>query len=139
MKIVYAYQQFTEVAGTERILIDKMNYLAEREGYEVFLLTNQQGNHPVVFPLSAKIKRRDLDVCYWKLYNNNIVYRIIKGWINDRLYAKRLLTFVSEINPDIVITSTYFFYILLTKIHHFSGTTKLICKKCIFVSKNAPP
>ena len=112
MKIVYAYQQFTEVAGTERILIEKMNYLAEREGYEVFLLTNQQGNHPVVFPLSAKIKRRDLDVCYWKLYNNNIVYRIIKGWINDRLYAKRLLTFVSEINPDIVITSTYFFYIL---------------------------
>ena len=112
MKIVYAYQQFTEVAGTERILIDKMNYLAEREGYEVFLLTNQQGNHPVVYPLSDKIKRRDLDVCYWKLYNNNIVYRIIKGWINDRLYAKRLLTFVSEINPDIVITSTYFFYIL---------------------------
>ena len=57
MKIVYAYQQFTDIAGTERILIDKMNYFAERDGYEVFLLTNQQGNHSVVFPLSDKIKR----------------------------------------------------------------------------------
>ncbi|SHK54241.1 glycosyltransferase [Xylanibacter ruminicola] len=112
MKIVYAYQQFTDIAGTERILIDKMNYFAERDGYEVFLLTNQQGNHSVVFPLSDKIKRIDLDVCYWELYKKNIVCRIIKGWIKDRLYAKRLLSFVSEINPDIVITSTYFFYIL---------------------------
>ena len=113
MKIVYAYQQFTEPAGTERILIDKMSYLAEREGYEVFMLTNQQGQHPVVFPVSHKIKKIDLDVRFCELYKENVFFRIIKGWYYYRVYKKRFLAFVLDINPDIVISSTYFFYILL--------------------------
>ena len=37
MKIVYVYPQLVHRAGTERILIDKMNYLAEKERYDIIM------------------------------------------------------------------------------------------------------
>ena len=40
MKIVYVYPQFAIPAGTERVLIDKMNYLAGKD-YDVLMLTNE--------------------------------------------------------------------------------------------------
>ena len=52
MKIVYVYPEFTILAGTERVLIDKMNYLANQEGFEVVVITHEQGNQPFAYPLS---------------------------------------------------------------------------------------
>ena len=40
MKIVYVYPHFVSQAGTQRVLIDKMNYLATVPGYEVYMVTN---------------------------------------------------------------------------------------------------
>ena len=52
MKIVYVYDSIARIGGMERILTDKMNYLAEIYGHEVYLITSSQGNHPFSFPLS---------------------------------------------------------------------------------------
>lgn len=46
MKIVYVYDSIARIGGMERILTDKMNYLAEIYGHEVYLITSSQGNHP---------------------------------------------------------------------------------------------
>lgn len=112
MKLICVYPQFTEPAGTERILIEKMNYFAEVCGYEVYLLTNQQGDHPVVFPLSRKIKWIDLDVRFWELYKLNFIKRAIKRRQYNKLYRKRFVSFVEEVNPDVIIASTFYIYIL---------------------------
>lgn len=50
MKIVYVYDSIARIGGMERILTDKMNYLAEIYGHEVYLITSSQGNHPLSFP-----------------------------------------------------------------------------------------
>lgn len=52
MKIVYIHESIAHKGGLERIFVDKMNYLADRLQYEVYLLTASQGNTPVSFPLS---------------------------------------------------------------------------------------
>lgn len=39
MKIVYVYDSIARIGGMERILTDKMNYLAEIYGHEVYLLS----------------------------------------------------------------------------------------------------
>ena len=52
MKIVYVYDSIARIGGMERILTDKMNYLVEIYGHEVYLITSSQGNHPFSFPLS---------------------------------------------------------------------------------------
>jgi hypothetical protein len=56
MKIVYVYDSIARIGGMERILTDKMNYLAEIYGHEVYLITSSQGNHPLSFPLSHKVE-----------------------------------------------------------------------------------
>ena len=47
MKIVYVYDSIARIGGMERILTDKMNYLAEIYGHKVYLITSSQGNHPL--------------------------------------------------------------------------------------------
>ena len=42
MKIVYVYDSIARIGGMERILTDKMNYLAEIYGHEVYLITSSQ-------------------------------------------------------------------------------------------------
>ena len=51
MKLLYVTDAFAVFGGIERVLADKMNYLAEHLGYEVFFLTVNQGEHSHPFPL----------------------------------------------------------------------------------------
>lgn len=112
MKIAYIYQQFTRSAGTERILIDKMNYFAERSGYEVYAVTTHQGDHPFVFPISSHVKRIDLEVRFYDLYRYGRFVRFFKWLGLEKLYSKRLNSILSDVQPDIVIASTYYSYIV---------------------------
>ena len=77
MRIVYVYPQFAHFAGTERVLIDKMNYLADHYNYDVYMLTNEQGNHPISFSLSSGVKHVDLDVRFTHLYKRNQFVRLL--------------------------------------------------------------
>lgn len=112
MKIAYIYQQFTQASGTERIFIDKMNYFAERGGYDVMMVTCQQGEHPIVFPVSPKIRHVDLVVRIAGLYKYGRLFRFIKKRFFLRLFCKRFDEFIVEYQPDIVICATYYLYIV---------------------------
>ncbi len=64
MRIVYVFPQLANIAGTERILIDKMNYWANEYGYEIYAITYEQNQAPIAYPLSEKVKHTDLDTCF---------------------------------------------------------------------------
>lgn len=107
MKIVYIYPQFARTAGTERILIDKMNWFANKDSYDILMITMEQGLHPFAFPISSKIHHIDLDVRYCDLYKTNRFFRLLKiGYFNYK-FQKRFNTIIHDFKPDIVITTTY--------------------------------
>ena len=112
MKILYAYPKFTNAAGTERILIDKINYFADKKGYEVFVLTYEQGQHSFIYPISHNARHIDLGVRYSELYNYGRLSRFFKWKLYDRLLKKRFSKVVHDYHPDIVITTTYFVNLL---------------------------
>lgn len=112
MRIAYVYPQFAHQAGTERILIDKMNYLAEHYGYDIVMVTNEQGPHPVAFPLSPKVEHVDLDVRFFPLYRHNYLVRYIKWTMQKIRLQKRYNAFMAQWKPDIVVATTYFANIL---------------------------
>lgn len=56
MKILYVINKMTNLAGIERILTCKMNYLSEKSGYSVYLVTYEQPNQTPSF----KFKRKDI-------------------------------------------------------------------------------
>ena len=107
MKIVYFYSHFAQHAGTERVLIDKMNYLSSLKGFEVVMLTHDQGIHPVAFPLSLKVKHVDLNVRLFSLYQDNKLVRLFKWRSRLRQLQKSYDNFIEKIHPDIVVTTTY--------------------------------
>ena len=107
MKIAYVYPQFARLAGTERVLIDKMNYLAEQEGVEVMVVTYEQGSHPFAYPLSSKVKHVDLEVRFYQLYHYNTIVRLVKWYQYGKLLKRRFNQLMEESKPDIVITTTY--------------------------------
>ena len=71
MKIVYIHDSIARIGGLERILVDKMNYLANMHDYEIFLITSSQGHHPYSFPLSSKIKHIDINARFHLQYQYN--------------------------------------------------------------------
>ena len=108
MKIIYVYPKLTFPAGTERILVDKMNYLADHVGYDVMLVTYEQDNHPIIYPLSQKVIHVDIDVRYYELYKNNFIVRLF-NWRNyDNQLKRRFEQIASSFRPDIVIATTYY-------------------------------
>lgn len=83
MKIVYIHESIAHKGGLERIFVDKMNYLADRLQYEVYLLTASQGNTPVSFPLSPRVRHFDLGVRFHSQYQYRYPKRLweAKNWI----------------------------------------------------------
>ena len=112
MKIMYLYQQFTQASGTERVFIDKINYFAECRGFEMMLVTNQQGNHQIIYPVSSLVRHVDLDVRFCDLYKYRVIRRMYMRFLYYRLYKKRLNNLIRDFCPDIVVCATYYLYIV---------------------------
>ena len=62
MRIVYVIEGLSVKGGLERILTDKMNYLAEHTAHEIVLMTVWHEDGEVPYPLSPKIRRIKLNV-----------------------------------------------------------------------------
>ena len=95
-----------DLAGTERIFTDKMNFLAENAGYEIILLTYEQCSRPLAFPLSPKIKHIDLEMRYYPLYRYNLFVRLYKWYQLDKELQNKYDNFILGFHPDVVITTT---------------------------------
>lgn len=106
MKIVYLFPHYAQKAGTERILIRKMNLLAEL-GHEVTALSYEQGNHPYAFSLSPIVRRVDLDVRFFPLYSYNVIKRFLMTLVLRKKLVAKLRVFVKDFCPDLIFCTTY--------------------------------
>ncbi len=110
MKILYIVDAMANWGGTEHILVDKMNYLADIYGYDVYMVTCEQGAHPILFPLSNKVHFQDLDIRFYHQFRYKLLKRLIIRYKLKRLYRKRLKSFISQIKPDIIICVSIFLW-----------------------------
>lgn len=108
MKIVYFHDAIARLGGVERVFTDKMNYLADKAWHEVYLITTCQGEHALSYPLSDKITHIDLNVRFHTKYQYSLPKRLYMGWKMDRMLIKKINEITEKINPDIIITTTYY-------------------------------
>ena len=106
MRIAYIAKSLAPIGGLERVLCDKMNYLASN-GYEIVLITYEQGEHPFVYDIDKRIKHIDLDVRFFTLCKYGSYKRIMLQIKYRRLFKKRLQHLIDKELPDIIITTTY--------------------------------
>ena len=90
MKLLYIVPNINNEGGVARVLSVKTNYLVEKLGYEVHILTQNEGFSPLFYS-----------------FNTNVVYHdlVLKGnffqFFNS--FSKGLNTKIKAVQPDIVI------------------------------------
>jgi len=133
MKIVYILGNIINRAGVERIMTQKINYLANSD-YDVSLITTDQNNLPFSFPISNKVNYLPVDAPIPS--RTDYPYPFIK-WLllfykARSLYNKKLNDAIKTIQPDITICTTYSFDVLdlLAKTCH-KRHTKLVVESHI--------
>ena len=105
MRILYVTDALAIWGGIERILVEKANYLADQYGYDVHFITVNQGSHPILFPLSSKVRYKDLDIRFHQQYDFNGLGRLIIKWKLKQLFIERLRKYVDDIKPDFILTA----------------------------------
>ncbi len=125
MKIIYVYSTLATSGGTERIIAEKANYLAEHFDYDVTILTCfQQKNEPNFFCVSEKVKQVFLEIPLNKQYKYKYPTRLWVKWKINRQLRNTISQYVMQEDPDILIG------ILRFKANYIS-TTKCRAKKII--------
>lgn len=62
MRILFCIERLTVRGGLERIIIDKLNYLAEHTAHEIVLMTVWHTNEVPCFPICPVVRRVNLNV-----------------------------------------------------------------------------
>ena len=109
MKIVYVIDSLASKGGAERIISEKMNYLADHGGHEVTVITCYQfpETMPNAYPLSRNVKQINLQIEAHRQYRYSYPKRLlIKGkyFLELRKELRRTMT---SINPHIIIGVGY--------------------------------
>jgi len=112
MKILYIIDKMTQLAGIERILTCKMNYLAINTKHTVFLSTYDQQKKPLSFALDNRITYCPFNA---PLPNRNGIPLIkwLLSYVQARqTFKKKFHSVLHSISPDIVICTGYAFPLL---------------------------
>lgn len=106
MKIVYLYSSLAVWGGVERILVDKMNYMVRQFGYEVYIITSDQGLHRVPYYLDERVHFIDMNIRFHTQYRYGLVRRQWIRWRMFREYDTKLRRALAEIQPDILVCTS---------------------------------
>lgn len=103
MRLLYICDALAVFGGLERVLIEKANWLAQQEGYKVSLLTVNQGDHPVSFPLYPDVQFEDLNIQFHQQYHLPFWQRLVRNRQLHRLFRERLAGKIQERTPEIIV------------------------------------
>lgn len=104
MKLLYCIRGLYNSGGMERILTDKLNYLSQNYNYEIYVITTDQKEKNIFFPLNKEIKHIDLGINYLDDINKNFFKRILVYIQKQKEHEKKLKNIINEIKPEILIS-----------------------------------
>ena len=81
-----------------------MNALSNMPGYEVCLVTTDQGNHKVPYPLNKSIRHLDLDIRFIQRYRYCGLKRYWLYYQLVRLFQRKIKALLETERPDVLIT-----------------------------------
>lgn len=103
MRIMYVTDALAIWGGLERVIVEKANYLAALDGYEVFMLTICQGGHPFPFPLDNKLTHVDLNIPFYAQYQYYGIRRLLSLRRLHHDCRKSLRQQLNDIIPDVIV------------------------------------
>lgn len=106
LKIVYLIPGgLFSPGGMERITILKANYLAEKTGCDVSIVTTEQMGRPVFFPVSEKVRLCHLDIgIHAGFGKEKYIEKVISRFLKTRKYVRELKKLLNTVRPDITVS-----------------------------------
>ena len=104
MHILYIYAEVSIKGGTDKVLVEKANWLVNH-GYEVTIVTEAQMGRPLSFDLDSKARHVDMGLDFNKQYSKGTLKRFFIYYSLMKEYKRRLKRTLLELHPDIVITA----------------------------------
>lgn len=101
MKLVYCIPSLENSGGTERVLTDRVNFLVQQKGYEIYIVTTDQKSTKVFFPLNSLVKVIHLNIDFVSLTDYPLWKKIFLFRKKQHAYRKQLEHLLLEIKPDI--------------------------------------
>jgi glycosyltransferase involved in cell wall biosynthesis len=107
MKIVYLLPGgLYNSGGMERVVSIKANCLVEKAGYDVSIVTTEQMERPVFFPLSEKVRLYHLDIGIHENFGKESYWeKCVSRFRKTKEYRRALEKLLCEICPDITIST----------------------------------
>ena len=105
MRIVYFTNIIDFHGGLQHVTIVKANALAEIPGNEVTIVVAYCGSGMMPHKLSSKVKLINLAINYDKINWNNSLKSLMDFGLKKRKHAKAIKKVLSELAPDIVIST----------------------------------
>lgn len=126
MRLLYILGNIINRAGVERIMTQKINYLAE-VGYDISLLTTDQNNQPLSFLISPKVNYIAVNAPIPSRTDYPFYKWLFLFYKARSVFSKTLSRVIKGNRPDIIICTTYSFDVLdsLARISH-KNHTKLV-------------
>lgn len=88
----------------ERVLLNKVNYLVRRLGWEVAVVTTDQHQRPPFYSFPEEVSMMDLGINY-SSDNDKNAWRKIIGYLHKRkLHKRKLIALLQKEKPDIVVS-----------------------------------
>ena len=102
MKIVYLIHSTYNPGGMERVLLNKVRYLVEEEGWDVTVVTTDQHERPSFYPFPEGVKMIDLGVNYSEDNGKPFLKKLMGFLKRRRLHKKRMTEVLAQVKPDVV-------------------------------------
>lgn len=113
-KIVYCIPSIVSIGGLNRILINKVNYLADVYGYDVVIITRNMNNRKSSFPVSDKVSIYDVKVK--PIRKENLFIKVWTYIIHIWQYYNQVRDILTAIHADVAISvfsvEMYFLFLI---------------------------
>ena len=104
MKILYCTHSLCNPGGMERVLLNKVAYLKQHTDWEITIVTTDQKELPVFYPLLKGVRMMDLGINY---SDDNILgaWKKITGYLRKKkLHRQRLSALLEQEKPDVLVS-----------------------------------
>ena len=105
MKILYCTPFIFNSAGTERVLSMKVNYLLQKEGFDIVIVTTDQKKKKNFFEFDSRIKHYDLDINYEDDFTKPFFRKYYNHYYKkNAVYKKKLKEILDIEQPDVLVS-----------------------------------
>lgn len=104
MKIIYCIASVYNPGGMERVLLNKVRWLSERDGYEVAVVTTDQQGRPPFYAFPEKVRMTDLGINYSTDNGRAPIAKILSYFRKRRRHRKALTELLHREKADIVVS-----------------------------------